>query len=589
MRRRDPSPTRSSSARQMSNGPSRFATRSRLRSGGWAARKRSGEAQRAATAGAPEDPPARLIECERRIASLEMDLTARVMENEKLRSELAELKRGKTGRQALFDSTPLPQLLINASGIIVEMNSCACRLFGYKEGRDANVPCSAYLTGGESSLFLEHLKECRLKRKQSSVRLKLRTRTGGLCPVQFITSPLESRPFRPGLFHSLILDDGEQRHLEAELQRQREEFQAFINSVQGAVWEADADSGQRTFISKQIEPLLGYPVEHWLYWPDFWENHVANEDRERILNMLAGAIASHQGYVCEYRMISSQRKLVWLRESVSVIEDEGKLKLRGICFDVSERKRVEQELQRVREHLEDTVAERTAELRNSVSELEAFSYTLSHDLRAPLRSMHGYSEILLENFGDKLGKEGMDFLRRITTSAHRLDTLIVDVLNYGRVTRTPIELHALDLDALVRSVVGDYPEFQSNKAEIEIQSPLLPVLGHEGFLTLCLSNLLSNAIKFVAPDTVPRVRIWTKPADLRVRLWIEDNGVGISLDDQRRLFGMFQRVGLVHEREGTGMGLAIVHRAAERMGGHVGLESEPGKGSKFWIQLKRAQ
>src|SRR5581483_5383256 len=170
----------------------------------------------------------------------------------------------------------------------------------------------------------------------------------------------------------------------------------------------------------------------------------------------------------------------------------------------------------------------------------------------------------------------------------RLDTLVQDVLKYSRISRTEVDLQPVQLERLVREMIAEYPLFRPPNAEIEINAPLLPVRGHEGFLTQCISNILNNAIKFVPPGTQPHISISTKAVGSSVQLSFADNGIGIAPKDHRRIFGIFQRVHGPRHFEGTGIGLAIVHRAAERMGGQVGVKSTPGKGSRFWLQLPRA-
>jgi PAS domain S-box-containing protein len=246
-----------------------------------------------------------------------------------------------------------------------------------------------------------------------------------------------------------------------------------------------------------------------------------------------------------------------------------------------------QQLEEHARNLERAVAERTAKLRESIEELEAFSYSLSHDMRAPLRAITSFSEILESRFGELIGRDGKDLLDRVISAAARLDRLIRDVLAYSRITLAPIERTPMDAGRLIRQIVEEHPSFQQPKAEVEICAPLLTFVGHEASLTQCIYNLLSNAIKFVPQGRKPHVRIWTEPVENCVRLWVEDNGIGIPAEAKDRMFLMFQRFHRSSEYEGTGIGLAIVRKAVERMGGKAGVESEPGRGSRFWLLLPR--
>jgi signal transduction histidine kinase len=253
-----------------------------------------------------------------------------------------------------------------------------------------------------------------------------------------------------------------------------------------------------------------------------------------------------------------------------------------------------EELARANADLEKIVEQRTAQLRDTVSELEAFSYSLSHDMRAPLRAIVGYSQLALEEGSDQIGPTSVGFLQRVIASAERMDRMIQDVLIFARLSRQEISLQTIDVDKLARDIIHERPEFQAPKARVAIEGALLPVIGHEASLTQCLTNLLSNAVKFVAPGVHPNVRLRSEAiadgngSNGSVRLWVEDNGIGIAPANRTRLFEIFQRINGEGTYEGTGIGLAIVRKATERMNGESGVESELGRGSQFWIELPGA-
>jgi signal transduction histidine kinase len=173
-------------------------------------------------------------------------------------------------------------------------------------------------------------------------------------------------------------------------------------------------------------------------------------------------------------------------------------------------------------------------------------------------------------------------------SAARLDLLITDVLNYSRIVRQDLKIEPVDVENLLLEIIHSYPNLQPPKADIHICASLPALWGNAAALTQVFSNLLGNAVKFVPVGTLPRVEIRVEREKEWVRLWFEDNGIGIEKNAQERIFHMFQRLNRQDLYEGTGIGLAIVRKAMERMGGRVGVESEPGKGSRFWIELKRA-
>lgn len=262
--------------------------------------------------------------------------------------------------------------------------------------------------------------------------------------------------------------------------------------------------------------------------------------------------------------------------------------------EIAEHKKTEKELHQAKDlvhdqaqHLERLVEDRTAALRETVGELEAFSYSIAHDLRAPLRAMNNFARLLQDSHATQLDDVGRDYLHRISTAAARLDLLIEEVLNYTQIIRAAVPLNRVDLHELVQDIIESYPDWQPPAVHIQVEGTLPTVLGHAGFLTQCISNLLSNAVKFIPPGTKPQVRIWAEPVDGRVRLNFQDNGIGIAPQNHPRVFRMFERINPDGRYRGTGIGLTIVRKAVERMGGRAGFESEPGKGSNFWIELKK--
>jgi signal transduction histidine kinase len=254
--------------------------------------------------------------------------------------------------------------------------------------------------------------------------------------------------------------------------------------------------------------------------------------------------------------------------------------------EVEERKSAERQVLELNAHLEERVRERTRELQEALLELEAFSYSIAHDLRAPLRSMTGFSEMLAEDYGGKLDEVGRDYTRRIAESARRMDALIQDLLSYSRLAREEVLIEPVDVGSLLEELVDNMAaELRERKAKVELRGPFPTVLGYRTTLLQALTNLLSNAVKFVAPGVEPRVILRSEERSGWGRLWIEDNGLGIDLKYHQTIFGVFQRLHSGEAYPGTGIGLAIVRKAMERMGGKVGLESEVGRGSRFFIEL----
>lgn len=345
------------------------------------------------------------------------------------------------------------------------------------------------------------------------------------------------------------------------------------------------DGAQRVF-GYTAEEMIGQPITKLLP-PD------RLQEEQNILHRLrAGERVEH------YETIRRRKDGRDIHVSLSVspiLDDEGHIiGASKIARDITSQKEAELALRTAQAKLEShalelerTVVERTARLREMVGELEAFSYSLSHDLRAPLRAIQGFTELVLTDYGDKI-PEGVDYLRRVVSAAARMDRLIQDVLAFARVSRQEIAVAPLDPEKLVRDLIEERPELHPPRGHVTVESPLLRVVGHDASLTQCVANLLDNAVKFVKPGVLPEVRVYSERRGDRVRINVQDNGIGIAPEGQRRLFAVFQRLATAQPYQGTGVGLAIVRKAAERMGGSVGVESTVGSGSTFWVELPAA-
>jgi len=234
--------------------------------------------------------------------------------------------------------------------------------------------------------------------------------------------------------------------------------------------------------------------------------------------------------------------------------------------------------------LEEKVTARTAELQATVSSLEQFCYTIAHDLRAPLRTMHGFSSALLDDFAPALNEVAQGYARRITVAATRMDEQIRALLAYGRLNSSEMPLISTDPGPLLEQLAKSE---ELKEARIDLRTPFPKVLANPIALRQVFENLLANSAKFVATGIIPRVCVSAKAQGDAVRLVVEDNGIGIDPKYHQRIFNVFERVA-GQAYPGTGIGLAIVQKGVERMGGRVGVESEPGKGSRFWIELRKA-
>ena len=391
------------------------------------------------------------------------------------------------------------------------------------------------------------------------------------------------------------LDITERKRIEVASREAEERFRALTENIPQLIWMTDADGGI-TFYNQRWFDYTGTTLEEmqkagWgkVHHPD----HV-----ERVAQKWNEHLRTGEPWEDTFPLRSKSGTFGWfLSRAFPIRNAEGKIsQWFGTNTDITELRETHLALEaaqaKLEEHaknLETTVQERTAELREANAELEAFCYSLSHDMQGPLRAIRSYTEMVFENSGPQMSATERDYLQRVSSAAVRLDRLIQDVLAFSRASREPGEPERVEPERVLRAIIAERPDMQPPAAEIRIEGPLPAVRGNEASLTQCLTNLLSNAVKFVAPGITPQVRIYSERREDRVRLWVEDNGIGINKEAQEKIFELFHRAHRSGHYEGTGLGLAIVRKAAERMGGQVGVESAPGAGSRFWIDLSPAE
>jgi len=333
---------------------------------------------------------------------------------------------------------------------------------------------------------------------------------------------------------------------------------------------------------KQINPswhkVLGYPEEELKARPliDF----VHKDDRAATMREISRLSLGSATEYFENRYHCSDGTFRWLGWTAAPFPAERLVYI--FARDITAQKQAEAEIQ----HLNQQLNQRVSDLVEVNKELEAFNYSISHDLRGPLRSMQGFASALLEECESELGEVGREYACRIVNSGRYMDTLLRDLLAYSRLTAAELTLAPIDLNPLLADVIEQLQnEIKEKGASVHVDPALDCVMGHAPTLRHVFANLIGNALKFIDGNAKPRVRLFTETAADSVRVWVEDNGIGIAAEHQSRIFGLFERLHSGPTYSGTGVGLAIVRKGAERMAGRVGVESKVGKGSRFWIEL----
>jgi PAS domain S-box-containing protein len=352
------------------------------------------------------------------------------------------------------------------------------------------------------------------------------------------------------------------------LAKSRDFYLALFDEFPTLVWRSDED-GRVTYFNRSWLDFVGRTLDQEKQ--DGWDRGIHPEDRAFCVSKFRAAFLAREPFELEYRMQRKDGEYRWVLNHGRPYRnlDGNFAGFIGSCYDITLRKRSEEET------------------RAANAELEAFSYTVSHDLRAPLRSMSGFCQILVEDFGSKSrDRNWREYVERISVAAKQMDALIRDLLAFSRLARDRVELSPIDLGPLLAEVIAD---MRLEGSPAQVTGPSAVVLGNRVLLSQVFSNLISNGLKFVVSGAEPRVRVWAQEGpDGWVRTWVEDNGIGIAPEYHEKIFQVFERLNDASAYPGTGIGLAIVRRAVGRMGGKVGVESSEGKGSRFWVDLPKA-
>jgi PAS domain S-box-containing protein len=381
--------------------------------------------------------------------------------------------------------------------------------------------------------------------------------------------------------------DGNGSRLIEELRKAKEgeeKFRTLFHNSNDAIFIHDLD-GKILDVNQRLLALFGYEKPEIM---GLSIRNIINAGEEEKYSGATKVLTDEGAAIFEIDFRKKTGELFPAEVSSSTLAIGGEMVVQGIVRNISERKRVEEEMSKYRKHLETFVAQRTDQLEAANKELESFAYSVSHDLRAPLRAMEGFANALLEDYADSLDEAGKDYARRVVAAAQHMDTLIQDLLSYSRLSRSALKPGAVSLDSVLGEVMHQFSsDIQKTGAQIRVERPLPDVMGDHATLVQVLSNLLSNAIKFVEPGVKPRINIWAEEKNSRIRIWVEDTGIGIAPEYHDRIFRIFERLQGVENYPGTGIGLAIVKKGLERMGGRAGVDSAPGRGSKFWVELRR--
>jgi len=388
----------------------------------------------------------------------------------------------------------------------------------------------------------------------------------------------------------LVAGVTERRQAESELSRREESLRLLLESVRGyAIYSLDAEGRVATW-NAEAERLKGYRADEIVGKP-FTAFFTPEDIRSGVPEGVLKTAAEHGQASYEGVRVRKDGSHFWVEGIVTAMRDEdGKVcGFSQVAYDVTERRRLDDVRRRINELLEVRVEERTAELKASLDSVEELLYTIAHDLRAPNRHIQGFAQTLQMHWADQIDDTARDYLNRIGAAAARNDELIRDLLKYGRLSHEAVQLVPVNTRQTVETVLQTLAEeVQQRRARVRFEQELPQVMANERLLEQVLTNLLTNALTYVPPDREPEIVISGESEGGKAVLRVQDNGIGIPPEHIDRVFEPFIRLPNPINAPGTGMGLAIVKKAAERLNGAVGADSTPGKGSCFWLELRAA-
>lgn len=529
------------------------------------------------------------------LAQLELQETRSQLQIEHLQRLHAELKNANERLAATYHHSPVGYITCDVKGLITEWNSTAAELLEAQKHPLLDAPFAFFIVQEDVGIFLNHLNRCRRafgEKIVSELRLK---KTGGEIALQIISVPF--RQAGRTLFQTALIDLTERKKNERELEETKQFSEAIIETIHEPILVVDTNlrilrmNNAFTKLFGITRPLITHvPLEAIL---NLWWR--GNALKERLLEVLVKNTPLNNFEFEVYPRNKGRRVLLF---NARIIQQKKSSPALVIALeDITARKEAEEklaqsnhELQKLNNDLEKRVEDRTRELHASNKQLEGFCYSIAHDLRAPLRAMAGFGATLQSDFGPQLGERGRAYLDKIVSSSAQMDGLIHDLLEYGRFTTVEFEKKPVDADEILSTVIDNIqPLISEKQAQVERKGKLPTISGHKVVLEAAFTNLIMNALKFVPPKTVPVITVWSEACDQQIRIWIADNGIGIDQRYHQKIFEVFQRLHSQEAYPGTGIGLAIVRRALQRIDGDVGVESELGKGSRFWIGVQRAR
>ncbi len=506
--------------------------------------------------------------------------------NDRVRPRVQPAETARWYLAAIVDSSDDAIVGKDLRGWVVSWNAGAERIFGYTAAEMVGQPITRLLSPDrpeEEARILEEVKRGGI-RHYETVRLR---KDGQPVDLSLTASPVKNTRGEIIGISSIARDITERKRVERELAESRARFSSVISSAMDAIISVDASQHIILFNSAAEEMFrfpaaeaLGQPLDRFLPARFRQAHHQHVEEFGR-----TGTTSRAMGHLRPLSGLRADGEEFAIEASISHVEVAGQQIFTVILRDVTERQRAEEQIRRMNADLEQRVEHRTAELTTANQELEAFTYTVAHDLRAPLRHIDAFTRIVHEEFAAGLPPEAQHYLENIRKGSNRMSELVDDLLNLARVGRQELKRRPTPLGDLVAQVVADLGR-DTGERKIDWRIQPLPTFECDaGLMKQVFTNLLSNAVKYTRPCPLAVIEVGVLDMNGSSAIFVRDNGVGFSMKYANKLFGVFQRLHRAEDFEGTGVGLATVERIVRKHGGCVWTEAAVNKGAVFYLAL----
>ena len=503
--------------------------------------------------------------------------------DEQLRKLSRELETAGIDLFDYLEFMPVAFVRLSQKGIVEKANSAARQMLTESDRTLLNAPFSNFVRPEDLGIYFGRVKNGVIKNNLSNFELRIMGAKNREFHAHIQVEPKFEPTGKFSHWHLAIFDVSEARLQNMRMKEVHEQLQLAAQAAELGVWNYDLASGTSKW-NTHLYRLLGLEPREGPEDAERFFEFIHPEDRAGSIASMTTVINSTEDHIKEeFRIVRADGKIRWLAARGRIYRDENgrPARISGINYDITERKNAEETVRLAQLQL----TMQLAETERVNEELSQYAYAVSHDLKGPLRAIRNYAEFLYEDLADTLTGDQKKYLEGLKTAVDQGDNLINDLLNLSRIDRVPLETEAADVPGAVAEVRSllDLPA----EVEITVDTKWPDFSVDRTLFKQILQNLISNGVKFNERNP-KRIEIgWQAAPGDTIDIFVRDNGIGIELQYREQIFRIFQRLHTDRAYEGTGIGLAIVQKAANKLGGSVRLESEPGKGSTFTLRLPR--